>query len=121
MSAARAAAGARKKNSIDIIDQYLDTSPDNPEANEVVPQAPSFQIYKKANKLKKKIKAIQIASRMTKKKEVGEEKKPSTEVFPQPPCLVAMMGKINEGKKNRREIPSEEANKYVPKQIDLCL
>jgi hypothetical protein len=101
-----------KKNSMDILDQYLDHD-DDVHAVEIEAQTAALQIYRKANKLKTKIKAIQLASRLTKSKKDEEEKKPATEVFKQPPCLVLMMSKINKERKDRKEIPSAETNKYV--------
>lgn len=94
---------------MDIIDQYLE-EPNQAPVDEA--QTPSLQIFRKAHRLKNKINAIQLASRLAKmKKTEDDSKKPTTEVFKQPPCLVAMMGKINKEKKDRKEIPNDEANK----------
>ena len=108
-----------KRNSMDIIDEYMDNDSEENEKGEeddqeqIVPQTPSFQIFKKANRLKKKIKAIQIASRMTKvgKKSEEEFKKPSTEVFKPPDCLLAMISKIQKDPTYRKDNQNEESHK----------
>jgi hypothetical protein len=89
---------------MDIIDQYLE-----PDENEQTPQTPSFQIFRKANKLRNKIKAIQIASRLAPKER--EPEKITTDVFKQPDCLVAMLTKIKKEKRDNKEITTDEVNK----------
>jgi hypothetical protein len=87
---------------MDIIDQYLE-----PDENEQTPQTPSFQIFRKANKLRNKIKAIQIASRLGER----QPEKITTDVFKQPDCLVAMLTKIKKEKRDNKEITTDEVNK----------
>lgn len=77
-------------------------------------QTASYQIYRKANKLRDKIKAIQIASRLAKiphDPNREEKKKPAMEVFKPPDCLKDMLVKIKKEKKEAKEITTLEVDK----------
>lgn len=94
---------------MDILDQYLDHTTSSMESDA---QTPSLQIYRKTNKLKSKIKTIQLANRLMRINKKDDDKKPlATEVFKQPPCLVFMLSKINKERRENKEIVSEEVNK----------
>jgi len=81
----------------------LDTSAGEDESKN---QTVVLHIYKKTNRLKNKIKAIQIASKLGKaaadpNKE--EKKKPAMEVYKAPDCLKDVLLKIKQEKRERKE------------------
>lgn len=96
-----------KRSSMDIIDMHL-------EPDTVAPQTASYQIFRKANKLRAKIKAIQIASRVAKlphDSQREEKKKPGLEVFKPPDCLKDVLVKIKTEKKQKKENTTLEVDK----------
>lgn len=98
----------QKRSSVDIIDQHLESD------DTAAPQAPSFQIYRKTNKLKNKIKAIQIATRLSKTphdSQKDEKKKANVEVFKPPDCLKDVLLKIKQEKKQAKENTTVDVGK----------
>ena len=79
-------------------------------------QSVALQIYKKSNRLKTKIRAIQIASRlggMTSDANKDDKKKQPMEVYKPPDCLKNVLLKIKQEKRDRREVMTEADDKYV--------
>ena len=85
-------------------------------------QTAALQIYKKSSKLKTKIRAIQIASRMglmASDPNKEDKKKPPMEVYKPPDCLKNVLLKIKQEKRDRKEDISDADDKYVYFQDSL--
>ena len=92
-------ASASGKKKLDALDASI-------AEEEAKNQTVVLHIYKKTNRLKNKIKAIQIASKLGKaasdpNKE--EKKKPGMEVYKPPDCLKNVLLKIKQEKRDRKE------------------
>ncbi len=88
------------------------------EANKV--QSAALQIYKKSNRLKTKIRAIQIASRLNftaSDPNKEDKKKQPMEVYKPPDCLKNVLSKITQEKRDRKENISDADDKYVHHQL----
>ncbi len=97
-----------KRAQLDILDVDLEHDGDKN-------HTATLQIFKKANRLRNKIKAIQIASKLGKSvhdhaKE--EKKKPAAmEVYKPPDCLKNVLIKIKQEKRDRKEDISADDDK----------
>ena len=73
--------------------------------------APSYQIFRKTNKLKDKIKAIQIATHLAKIVQEPDNNKKKNEVYKPPDCLKDMLSKIKVENRDKRGSYTVEEDK----------